>query len=211
LPGHSPAFFRVHLQAPVCFLGEIILIILILWAAAAFQGKGSYLTDLYPAEFDQLADNFEKGVEEAIQKKLAELPGVTPFFYLAELYSLSMERFSQECAKRSEITADAELRFFLFAQKANYEATADNFAHAEECLRVAMSFDPDIFILWLRLAEVRERLGAGRGAVDAYERALALAPEKPEIKEYLQAQIRLVQTRGPRKQLPLKGIRYVSV
>jgi tetratricopeptide (TPR) repeat protein len=192
-------------------LAEIILVILILWAAVAFQGKpqGSYLVDRYPAEFDKVADLFQKGVDEAILKKLAKLPNFNQF-YLAELYSLSMERFSQECAKRTEIVADDELRFFLFAQKANYEAMADNYASAEECLREALSFDPNIFILWLRLAEVRERLGAGPEAVAAYDRALELAPEKPPIKEYLRTQIHRVQTQGPRKQMPLQGFRYVS-
>lgn len=191
---------------------EIILMILILWAAFAFQVKpqGSYITDRYPAEFDQLAGIFEKSMDEAILKKLDRLPYVKPF-YLEELYLLGMDNFSQECSKRSEIAGDAELRFYLFAKKANYEVMGDNFVQAEECLREALSIEPNLFILWLRLAEVRERLGAGPEAVAAYERALEQAPENPQIKEYLSTQILRVQTQGPRKQLPLQGFRFGSV
>jgi tetratricopeptide (TPR) repeat protein len=197
----------------VCMLfAEITLFILILWAVYAFQTKpqGSYIIDRYPAELDLLAEIFEKNADEAIQKKISNLPNVQPF-YLEKLYSLSMDSFFRECSKRSEIAADNELRFYLLAKMADFNMKADNFALAEECLREALGIQPNVFILWLRLAEVSERLGAGPEAVAAYESALALSPDNAKVKEHLGAQIQRVQTRGPMKQLPIQGATYGSV
>jgi tetratricopeptide (TPR) repeat protein len=196
-------------SAGFVILGLALALALALWGGKYPKARGSYIVDRYPSEFDRLAADFEKTADETILQKMGR--EAYQQLYLEELASLTLDGFFQECANNQAVKDDGELRCYILAKKANFEAKEDDYARAEECLREALALKPQTFLLWMRLAEVSERLGAGAEAISAYEHALTLAPEKPQIMEYLRAQIRLVQTRGPRKQPPMQGLRYIGL
>ena len=60
-------------------------------------------------------------------------------------------------------------------------ANDNKFKEAEACALQAIKYDQGILYSWHLLGIARDKLGDRAGALEAYERALALGPESPEI------------------------------
>jgi tetratricopeptide (TPR) repeat protein len=94
-------------------------------------------------------------------------------------YNVGFERF--EAAKKLELTG-ASLKGA--AAKANAAEVRKGFTEAREKFRTAAAADASMKEAWNLIGYTSRRLGDYEGSLQAYDKALALAPDYPEAIEY---------------------------
>ncbi len=109
------------------------------------------------------------------------------------------------------VKADPGFQFIVFL-KAAQAALKDSDCRKEiEFLRKAVSERPTDLVANCRLAAAMESVGKADAAISAYQAALSdPSLDSAELKEFITAQIKRVESRGPTKKPPIPGLKYIS-
>jgi hypothetical protein len=111
---------------------------------------------------------------------------------------------------RPEVKTDPNLQFvaFLWASQAALKEYDDR--KEIEYLRKAVSLHSTDLVANFRLANAMERVGDALAAIDAYQAALSdLFLNSGELREFITAQIKRVESQGPTKKPPMPGLRHM--
>lgn len=112
---------------------------------------------------------------------------------------------------RPDIKIDSSLKFIAFLKLAQSALRAYDCRKEIEYLKNAVSLRSGDLVANYRLAHAMERVGNGPAAISTYQAALS-DPflHSAELKEFITAQIKRVQSQGPTKKPPIPGLRYMT-
>jgi len=160
--------------------------------------------DHFKGRFDDLGG---KLIDEAFGQK------IYTSLYSQELSQMPCNAIDmcRELLNRKECSENRDLEFHLRIKIAKFLVKEDRYNDAIEELKVAVSMRPKDLIANFFAGENYERIGESKGAIRHYTSALN-DPDaaSPNIREFVESQIKRVQDKGPRKAGPQTGYRYMS-
>ena len=206
---------RLFGDAFISPIGIIILVIFCLvsvFLMPVFFGSRFFRRKESPfPEYDQIEELFEKKASDLILSKLGEATYLS--LYQEELNRIIVDciRICEELLNSDKVKEDNELRFYLYARLANFYIKDDQFDKAIDSLKKALAIRSDNFMINFRIAEVYEWIGKATEAVSSYEIALEHSLSvSDQFKAYIRSEIERIETQGPLKKPPLRGLRYMS-
>jgi hypothetical protein len=109
-----------------------------------------------------------------------------------------------------EVEADPALLFTACLKAAQTALKGYDCRQEVEYLRKALSLCPADLVANFRLANAMERAGNATAAISAYQAALS-DPfiNSGELREFIRAQIKRVESQGPAKKPPIPGLRHM--
>ncbi|MDJ0819299.1 MAG: hypothetical protein QNJ58_24050 [Desulfobacterales bacterium] len=163
---------------------------------------------------DDLA-NIEKELEESISQKIADTFGRKVFerLYHEEISQMPVQGigFCQNLLAKSLNNSDEDLSFGLHITIARFYEKDHDYKNSISQLLKTVSIKPQNLIANIRLAQNYEWIGSGDKAIESYKKALKdPVAVKESIKNFINAQIKIVKKHGPRKAQPITGYRYAT-
>lgn len=159
----------------------------------------------------KLDNYFEKSSMDLISTCLGS--GVVEKLFLEDLNFVVVNgiELCSELLNNNITQENVDLRFVILLKKAEFYFKDGRYDSAIDIIKEALQIKPEHTVANLRAAELYERAGKGADAVVHYERAASSGTALPDgLIDYINAQIKRINTEGPRRRKPPSGAKWMT-
>ena len=157
------------------------------------------------SEYDIVEETFERRGMKLIRSAFGLATYQKLTFDDGNFIPLQAIEVCLQMLQSQEAKTDTDLRFHILVKLARYYARDGQPHQAVEALQSALALRPFNSVANSRLAERFEMTGAGDEAITHYESAQKDETISASLKDHFAAQVKRVQTEGPRKSGPFDG------
>ncbi|MHB8066897.1 MAG: tetratricopeptide repeat protein [Desulfobaccales bacterium] len=204
----------------IIYLVPPLFYIFLLVPSFGLIGLVVYQVFVYKYFFGDRRGDFEFAYREAviegiIRKAIIRKYGTFVFLQYLMDQTSQIRIFSEDyivklLEEKSENIND-DLEFAIYMKLAEFSLKNDNYEKQRAYLEKALEKNPMNLVAHFRIAVSLEGAGMEADAIKHYKAALQ-DPQgvSEQLKEFLQRQISLVETNGPRKKPPIPGLRFIT-
>jgi len=182
---------------PLIFLGPVLSFLLYQFSAYRhFCGREKGHFEYYYREFL---------INQAAKSLIHKIIGIP------EILWVYPSKYYPKILGSPEVQADSNFMFIINLKAAQAALNEYDCRKEIEYLKKAVSLRSSDLVANFRLANAMEGVGNATMAISAYHEAL-LDPllNSGELREFIYAQIKRVESRGPTKKPPIPGLRHMS-